>query len=193
MKDKRSKVAIGTVQFGLHYGIGNLEGKTDSTEVSKILKTAYSEGISVLDTAQAYGHSEQVIGRLHENRFKIISKINPSPGDPKSIELFVQESLDSLKLKSLYGLLFHSASSAIQNPRMVADLKGFQERGIIQKLGFSVYTPDELNRLINKYGKPDIIQIPFSHLDQRFDRIAMSLHKDGWKSILGLLFCRACF
>jgi aryl-alcohol dehydrogenase-like predicted oxidoreductase len=60
LKNKRSRIALGTVQFGLHYGVGNFEGKTDSIEVSKILNTAYCEGIRVLDTAQAYGDSEEV-------------------------------------------------------------------------------------------------------------------------------------
>lgn len=179
MKGKKSKIALGTVQFGLHYGIGNRDGKTDSTEVARIFNTAYENGIRVLDTAQAYGDSEQVIGGLHDHRFQIITKINPSPGDSKSTELLVQESLANLKIKSLYGLLFHSANSALQNSRIFSDLKELQQQGKIQKLGFSVYTPSELDQLINKYGKPDIVQIPFSHLDQRFEQLAIDLHRDG--------------
>ena len=179
MKIKRSKIALGTVQFGLHYGIVNLEGKTHSLEVSKILNAANSIGIRLLDTAQAYGDSEKVIGRLHENRFQIITKINPVIRDSRSAEALVRESLDNLNVNSLYGLLFHNACSAIQNPKIVAELKDLQERGIIQKIGFSVYTIDELNTLISRYGMPDIVQIPFSHLDQRFERIAIDLHNNG--------------
>ena len=170
---------MGSVQFGLTYGIGNTEGKTDFTEVSKILNTAYAEGIRIIDTAQAYGDSEQVLGRLHVNRFQIISKINPVAGDPRSAGSMVRESLKNLNLNCLYGLLFHSASSAIHNPRMVTELKEIQKAGIIKKLGFSVYSPKELKQLISMYGIPDIIQIPFSHLDQRFENIAIDLHNKG--------------
>ncbi|TNE78945.1 MAG: aldo/keto reductase [Bacteroidetes bacterium] len=179
MKDKRSKIAIGTVQFGLHYGIGNRVGKTVPSEVAKILNTAYDKGIRVLDTAQEYGESEQVIGGLHDHRFQIITKINPSPRYSQSTQMFVKKSLTNLKINDLYGLLFHSANSALQNSRVVSDLKDLQQQGIIQKLGYSVYTPSELNLLISKYGNPDIIQVPYSHLDQRFQQIAIDLHQDG--------------
>ena len=179
MTNKKYKIALGSVQFGLNYGIGNTEGKTNSAEVSKILNTAYSEGIRIVDTAQAYGDSEQVLGRLHDNRFQIITKINPVARDPRSAGVMVQESLKNLNLKGLYGLLFHSAGSAIDNPKIVSELKELQKEGIIQKLGFSVYSPKELKQLISLYGIPDIIQIPFSHLDQRFENIAIDLHHKG--------------
>lgn len=179
MKDSSLKIALGTVQFGLKYGIGNIQGRTNSVEASKILDTAFSYGIRVIDTAQAYGDSEKVLGKLHDNRFQIITKINPSPKDSRSTELIVQESLENLNLKYLHGVLFHSASSAINNPRIVEELKNIKRVGIIQKLGFSVYTPKELQELIAKYGMPDIIQIPYNHLDRRFEQIATDLHQKG--------------
>ena len=174
-----SKIALGTVQFGLNYGIGNIEGRTNSVEVSKILDTAFSYGIRVVDTAQAYGDSEKVLGKLHDDRFQIITKINPSPKDTRSTKLIVQESLDKLNLECIHGLLFHSASSAIQNPRIVREIRELKRNGIVQKMGFSVYTPNELRQLISKYGLPDLIQIPYSHLDRRFEQIATDLHQRG--------------
>ena len=163
----------------IDYGIGNIEGRTNSKEVSKILNVAYIEGIRFLDTAQAYGDSEKVIGRLHENRFRIITKINPNEKESRSAEALVQHSLEKLNLNSIYGLLFHSAISAFDNPKIVSELKDLQKRGIIQKVGFSVYTPNELDQLISRYGIPDIIQIPYNHLDQRFEKLAIDLHKEG--------------
>ena len=179
MARKNQKIALGTVQFGLDYGISNNTGKTSSEEVSKILDTAYSHGINVLDTAQAYGDSESIIGSHHGNRFKIITKINPTSGDKRLAKQLVEQSLQYLNLDKLYGVLFHSAISAIQNPRIVAELKELQRRGIIEKVGYSVYTPDELNELVKLYGRPDIIQIPFNLLDQRFEELAQELHKNG--------------
>ncbi|HAQ70111.1 MAG TPA: aldo/keto reductase [Flavobacteriales bacterium] len=179
MFSKNQKIALGTVQFGLQYGIGNKEGKTNSIEVSKILNIAHIEGIHLLDTAQAYGDSEKVIGRLHENRFRIVTKIKPNVEESRSAEVLVQHSLESLNLNSIYGLLFHNAISAFENPKIVSQLKDLQKQGIIQKVGFSVDTPNELNQLISRYGIPDIIQIPFSHLDQRFEKLAIDLHEVG--------------
>ena len=68
MKDSSSKIALGTVQFGLKYGIGNIKGRTNSVEVSKILDSAYSHGVRVVDTAQAYGESEKVLGCVAEKK-----------------------------------------------------------------------------------------------------------------------------
>lgn len=179
MARKNQKIALGTVQFGLDYGISNNTGKTSTEEVSKILDTAYSYGIDILDTAQAYGDSESIIGSYHGNRFKIITKINPTSGDKLLAKQLVEQSLKCLNLDKLYGVLFHNAISAIQNPRIVAELKELQVQGIIEKVGYSVYTPDELNELVKLYGRPDIIQIPFNLLDQRFEEIAQDLHNNG--------------
>jgi len=179
MVSKNQKIALGTVQFGLDYGISNDTGKTNSEEVSNILDTAYNHSIEILDTAQEYGNSESILGLHHGNRFKIITKINPIAGDKRSAEQLVRKSLKRLNLDKLYGTLFHSASSAIQNPRIVAELKELQWRGVIEKVGYSVYTPDELNELVKLYGRPDIIQIPFNLLDQRFREIAQDLHNNG--------------
>ena len=179
MASKNQKMVLGTVQFGLDYGISNNTGKTSSEEVSKILDTAYNHGIDILDTAQEYGDSESVLGLHHGNRFKIITKINPVTGDKRSAVQLVQQSLQRLNIDKLYGTLFHSASSARQNPRTVVELKKLQEQGIIKKVGYSVYTPDELNELIKLFGRPDIIQIPYNLLDLRFEEMAQDLHNKG--------------
>lgn len=179
MASKNQKIALGTVQFGLDYGISNNIGKTSHEEVSKIFDTAFNYDIDILDTAQAYGDSESIIGSCHGNRFKVITKINPNDGDKRSAEQLVQQSLYKLKLDKLYGVLFHSASAAIQNPRIFSELKVLQGLGIIENVGYSVYTLDELNELVKLYGRPDIIQIPFNLLDQRFEEVAQDLHNNG--------------
>ncbi|MEM5650763.1 aldo/keto reductase [Bacillus cereus] len=56
------KLALGTVQLGLHYGIGNIMGKPDREEALNIIQYAINNGIDVLDTASSYGNSEAIIG-----------------------------------------------------------------------------------------------------------------------------------
>ena len=58
-----SELSLGTVQLGVSYGINNQSGKPDRTQAFGILDTALTNGISALDTAAAYGDSEQVIGQ----------------------------------------------------------------------------------------------------------------------------------
>ena len=58
-----TKLGIGTVQFGLKYGVGNLAGQTPETETRRILARAHEIGCKVIDTAAVYGESELVLGR----------------------------------------------------------------------------------------------------------------------------------
>ena len=62
-----TKLALGTVQFGLDYGITNSEGKVQIREVASILEYAKDKNINILDTASGYGNSEEVLGRIGSN------------------------------------------------------------------------------------------------------------------------------
>src|SRR5688500_3218977 len=103
------KIVLGTVQFGLNYGISNRDGQTSSTEVQAILKEASDFGITFLDTAHTYGNSEKVLGDCElAGRFQIISKF-PRPQTDRTLESYLMESLSLLKRDSLYGYLAHDA------------------------------------------------------------------------------------
>ncbi|MFA7252981.1 MAG: aldo/keto reductase [Patescibacteria group bacterium] len=164
------KLALGTVQFGLDYGISNSSGKVEESEVLEILKLAKDSGVDVLDTAYAYGESEQVIGKhlkSHPSDFKVISKVPDCNFD--SVEIFVDESLKRLQLKKLYGYLFHNFQIYKKNPFALAELNHLKNVGKIEKIGFSLYYPSELEEIIDGKITCDIIQIPYSLFDQRFE------------------------
>ena len=63
---KKNKLILGTVQFGLDYGINNKSGIPSSNIIKQILDYAMSNGIEILDTAEAYGISQQRIGQYHQ-------------------------------------------------------------------------------------------------------------------------------
>ena len=71
----KSKIAIGTAQFGLNYGIANYSGKISQTQMRRILKLAIKNGINTIETAQSYGSSEKKLGKININKFKIITKL----------------------------------------------------------------------------------------------------------------------
>lgn len=169
------KIALGTVQFGLDYGISNQAGQTSEQEVIELLNLANRLGLRLLDTAQAYGSSEEVIGRNHQGRFDIVTKINPN-AKQTSAKVLVEESLIRLELRAIYGVLFHSAESALNNPKAYQELQSLKHKGVIKKIGFSVYKPKELELLIETFGQPDLVQVPFSHLDRRFEELLKKLH-----------------
>ena len=66
------RISLGTAQFGLDYGISNKSGKIEPKEVDKILSFAKKNGIKSIDTAQAYGESETVLGKYDINKLSSI-------------------------------------------------------------------------------------------------------------------------
>lgn len=174
-----SKLALGTVQFGLEYGISNQSGKTSLREVGHIFETANAYGINMLDTAQAYGDSEDVIGKLNKNRFEVITKLHPNELNKQDARDMVTSSMERLGSLSLYGVLFHDAQSALTHPEAVEALKSKKLDERIKKYGYSVYTPEELEQLLAAYGVPDLMQVPFSHLDRRFEHHLKTLKQKG--------------
>ena len=175
----KSKVALGTVQFGLDYGISNNLGKTKEKEVSKILDLANRNDICLLDTAQAYGSSEEALGKFHQNRFKIVTKLDSNLLAKDSVSSLINTSLKKLKVKSIYGVLFHSLSNSSYDQEVFQQLVNLKDKEIIKKVGFSAYTPVELEIFINKFGNPDILQIPYNIVDRRFEKMIFLLHKEG--------------
>ena len=69
-----SKIALGTVQFGIDYGINSENGQVRPEEVRCILNYAHLQNIDLLDTAPAYGNSEKVLGEANVQNFKVVTK-----------------------------------------------------------------------------------------------------------------------
>lgn len=168
------KLGLGTVQFGLPYGISNTNGQTSAEEVSKILQTASAHGITVLDTASAYGNAEAVIGKNNLQSFNIVSKyITPSQG--KSIEEQLTQSLRDLQVKRLYGYLAHRPAEILNDKAQWKILKDFQQKEWVHKIGFSLNTTEELQALLDKNIIPDLIQVPYNYFDNRFENLMIAL------------------
>jgi aryl-alcohol dehydrogenase-like predicted oxidoreductase len=161
-------IAIGTAQFGLDYGISNYDGKTVFEETKKILKYAQGVGIDLLDTAREYGDCEQTIGKIIREgncKFKIVTKV----GKEANIDEDVAESMCMLSLKRVHGVLIHNTGVLFGNSgkKIYRRLESKKHGGLVEKIGVSVYTPDETKKVLDNFDI-DIIQIPSSILDQRF-------------------------
>ncbi len=166
------KIAIGTAQFGLNYGVANKKGQLKISEIKKILKYARSVGVDTIDTAQVYGNCEERLGKIGVKNFKLIIKL-PVTKPGSNIEKWVNESfnlsLKKLKVKSAYGLLVHNTSYLLNNsvgPKLYKALLKLKEMKKIHKIGASIYSIQELNKIIKKY-KMGIILAPLNIFDQR--------------------------
>ena len=161
------KIALGTVQFGLNYGVTNLRGKTELSELEGILKCARENGIDILDTAPDYGDSEQVLGKVGVKEYRIVTKTESVDlGSDAVIRSFMQ-SLDSLQIDNVYGLLIRAKDAYQTEIRsLYAKISQLKEQGVIEKIGFSVYSADQVDFLLNHFDF-DLIQLPFNVFDSR--------------------------
>lgn len=172
-----SKLALGTAQFGYDYGITNKKGKINFNEQEKIIRYAKKVGIDIIDTAISYGESEANLGLCNVQNFKIVTKIPTLPKGLKNINYFLQEefqkSLNRLKVDTIYALLLHKSDDIIKYDGKVIDfLINLKKLGRVKKIGVSIYSPLELERVLKNISL-DIIQIPLNIIDNRF------LHS-GW-------------
>jgi aryl-alcohol dehydrogenase-like predicted oxidoreductase len=163
-----SKLVLGTVQFGLNYGINNQSGIPDDYELKEIFLKANQAGIDILDTAQGYGNAEERIGVLSENLFNVISKFKHSEST-FSFREELQKSLRKLRTEKLYGYMAHDADLLIENPFWWKELQIAKEKGLVEKIGYSLYSAKQLESLVTKQMIPDIIQVPYNILDRRFE------------------------
>lgn len=168
-------LVLGTVQLGLPYGIANRTGQPSSESARAILDTAYACSIRVLDTAQAYGNSEAIIGqyrRAHpEQHFHVVSKLDPALDhlDSAVVTDAVRHSV-SRTGGPLAGIMLHDPSKlAYWKSGVGRNLLKCQECGLVEALGVSVYTPQEFERAV-EIAEIRMIQAPFSALDQRLRR-----------------------
>lgn len=170
-----NKLVIGTAQFGLKYGINNKTGKVDTNEIIKILNTCKKNNIQYFDTAHSYGDSEKILGQYFSNK-EIISKFPEVQNKNELIKIFY-ETLSNIGQDKLYGYLAHNPKSIIENSEIWEQLLEFKTSGLVRKIGYSLYEPVDLEKLLEKNKIPDIIQIPYSILDNKFDNYLKYLKK----------------
>lgn len=175
-----TKIGLGTVQFGLDYGISNAAGRTPTAEVARILAFAAETGIRLLDTACLYGDSEAALGGALPpegadggGAFRIVTKTPKysqgfGAAEADALKAEFRASLGRLKRKSVYGLLAHDADDMLRpgGDRMLASMRELQAEGLVEKVGSSVYSPAQIDSLLAN-SRIDLVQAPCNVLDQR--------------------------
>jgi aryl-alcohol dehydrogenase-like predicted oxidoreductase len=162
----------------MHYGVANKDGRVTRSEARDILQIAANAGIDTLDTAIGYGESEFCLGEIGVRNFKLITKLpaisSKFERNISWVSSQVEESIDRLHIKSLYGLLLHHPRDLLSNDGkfLYRALQKLKDKGRIQKIGVSVYSPQELDAIANLFDL-DLVQAPFNLIDQRF-------HSSGW-------------
>lgn len=170
------KIALGTAQFGLKYGVANRLGQPSKETVFDILGIAHIEGVDTLDTAYAYGTSEEIIGEFVLRSGKAFNIISKAPDmDAEGSAKYFNESLRRLKRKKIYGYLIHKCGNLIKNKKIWDDIEDLKKKALVEKIGVSVYGTDELEYLLKNKITVDLIQVPYNIFDQRFDEYLSDL------------------
>ena len=169
-----SKIALGTVQFGIDYGINSESGPVQPKEVRRILNYARSQNIDLLDTAPVYGNSEKVLGVANVQNFKVITKtrhFNNTEISNSDIDLLKKDfscSLMDTRQESFYGVLVHNANDLLKPgaEKLYDHLKELKQAEKIEKIGVSVYEYSQLQSVLDNFDI-DLVQLPLNILDRR--------------------------
>jgi aryl-alcohol dehydrogenase-like predicted oxidoreductase len=173
MSAATSQLVLGTVQFGLAYGIAGRGEVVDALEARRILERAAAAGVRFVDTAPIYGDIEHRLGKLCAGlNLRVVSKI---PGLPpqadcaSAVDLAIRsakvskqrlgDALDSLLLHRGEDLLGPAGDAVWRALEQFSDDTGV-------RLGVSCYEPGVLRQVLERYPIR-LAQIPGNAFDQR--------------------------
>src|SRR5262245_10475843 len=174
MKPIMSRIALGTAQLGMPYGIANATGRPEMEVAQQIVAKCWHAGVRYFDTAQAYGNSEVVLGRaLREvgvaSEARVVSKLPPTL-KTESVEAILNSidvSLAQLGLQRLWGVLLHAEEQLDYWNGAVGEAFDVARRdGLVGHVGVSVYSPQRALQALEIPGL-DVLQVPANLFDRR--------------------------
>lgn len=182
------ELCLGTVQFGMDYGILG-QKKPSLEDALSWMDYATQNGVHAIDSAKAYGDAEFVVGEflkkktIPRDRLFISTKLRPNILDEAAasdyeriIEEEIKSQLQALHTDYVDAYMFHSARYALDNAKLEA-IKRVSEKGYARKCGVSIYEPEEAYACFDS-GSVDFIQAPYSIFDRRM-KISGVIDKAG--------------
>lgn len=161
-----SQVVLGSAQFGLNYGVSNITGRPQRSEVNEILYRGFELGIRELDTAPSYGDAESIIVEVMKDDYRINTKLLSCKY--YNNELVIKSLEYSIKIfgRNLNSIAVHKVEDLCDENLMLI-IESLRRSNKNIKIGVSIYNLEDLNIIDNSFN-PDFIQLPFNIYDQRF-------------------------
>jgi len=167
-----NKLVIGTAQLSGKYSI-NQKQEMSNKEVAELFDVFFKIGFNKIDTAQNYGNAETIIGALNKESIQLTTKIeikkylNYKINLKSNIECLINSSKKKIT-SDYYNFLIHDWDLSIsKNYKDIIDyLKELRDRGVINKIGVSIYDMKELTDVLEKFSDLDIIQLPYHVFNQ---------------------------
>jgi aryl-alcohol dehydrogenase-like predicted oxidoreductase len=166
------QLALGTAQLGLDYGITNTRGRVPAGEAAALLTQAWDGGVHLLDTAPAYGNSEEVLAAAMHDPWRVVTKTLPlrtAQVDAAAVARVDAAFAQSRqRLGQLDTLLVHHAQDLLVpgGELLLAWLQQRKDRGEVTRIGVSVYEGAEIAALLDRFAF-DVVQVPANVADQR--------------------------
>tara|TARA_B110000971_G_scaffold189674_1_gene200183 strand:- start:17435 stop:18343 length:909 start_codon:yes stop_codon:yes gene_type:complete len=181
---KISKITLGTVNFGMSYGLRRERKKNQISEKKavELIKKSLEYGINCFDTSPDYGNAEKILGKTLKLQKNILiatkvrieeNILKDKSNNGKTFE-FVKKSIDksrtNLGRDQLDFLQIHSPTKRIiKNPYLKDIFLDFKLKKKINRIGVTVYTKDEALTAINS-GWIGSVQIPYNLINQSIDQ-----------------------
>ncbi len=192
-----SVIGLGTVKFGRNQGVKYPEKfelpSDQSLEI--LLNEARALGVNLLDTAPAYGTSEERLGKLlrgaPRHEWVIATKVGETFVDGKSffdfsapaIQQSIENSLRRLQTDYLDIVLIHSNGDdikLIEEEKVFATLQQLKQAGKILSMGMSTKTVAGGMRTIDL---ADVVMVTFNPAQQE-ERAVIAYAAEKQKGIL---------
>jgi aryl-alcohol dehydrogenase-like predicted oxidoreductase len=166
------QIILGTAAIGSNYGIKNKGLSFSDFYAREILNSAREMNITALDTSPQYGLAQEYVGNYHKDnyQFQVFSKLPIGLEDKPDLALeCVAKSLKEMRISKLSGLYFHSAKNllSVRHDDAINTMKNLAISGLVESIGVSIYDSDELDQIISRFSKIDIVQVPENIMDQR--------------------------
>ncbi|QDZ40773.1 aldo/keto reductase [Euhalothece natronophila Z-M001] len=137
------------------FSLGTMRGLNDPSSFTAVLEKALQSGINHLETAAAYGKSEEYIGQalkhfnIPRQDFYLTTKFSPTP-DPEKIATQLENSLEKLQVDYIDNIALHGINTeehlrwVTQENSCLRPLQQAQKEGKIGNIGFSTHAPLEV-------------------------------------------------
>ena len=184
-----SEISLGTVELGMDYGIP-VQGEKrqpSEAEAARTLDCALDLGVNLIDTAQAYGNSEAIIGRALKSRrdeYILATKISGLSWEGytgrelrERVEVSITESLRTLQTDTIDLLYIHNATpELIQCGEIVEIMQQAREAGYARFIGTTTYG-EAAPLAVLEDGRFDCVQVAYNLLDRQFEERVLPLAK----------------
>jgi pyridoxine 4-dehydrogenase len=182
-------VAVNRLGFGA-MRVPGARGEPNPAEAHRILRRAIELGVNFLDTAHAYGRSEQLIGEAfhpYPEGLIIATKAGYGRGRsgewipggrPETIRSQAERSLELLRIEKIDLLQLHTIDPRVPLEESIGAMVELQSEGKVGMIGVSNFSVEELERA-RAVGEVVSVQNRFSFVDRRSEDVLDACERDG--------------